>query len=60
MNTVWSTKSDASPATGWEASQTEHQGGWPLISRRAISWLSATQAVIQLSGLLVILDACLR
>jgi hypothetical protein len=60
MNAVWSKKTDDSSAGSYETSQAEHQRGLPLISGRAISWLSATQAVIQLSGLLVILDACLR
>jgi hypothetical protein len=32
----------------------------PLLSDRVVGWLSATQAFIQLSGLLVILHACLR
>lgn len=33
---------------------------WQGMSKRTLSWVSLTQAVIQVSGLLVILHACLH
>ncbi len=44
----------------WASAAGELEGGLPLHTGRALTWLSASQAVIQLSGLLFIIYACLQ
>lgn len=53
---------DAAPDwhTDSAAAAGDLERGLPLHSGRALTWLSATQAVIQISGLFFIVIACLR
>lgn len=44
----------------WDQQYGDQESRWPSMSGRMLSWLTASQAIIQLSGLLVILDACFR
>lgn len=44
----------------WSGSELELERGLPLHSGRALTWLAVGQAVIQVSGLLFIIYACLR
>lgn len=47
-------------STDWVSAAGDLESGLPLHSGRALTWLSATQAIIQVSGLLFIIFACLR
>lgn len=64
MRILWdgNNRSDDSAdwSADWAATAGELEGGLPLHSGRALTWLSATQAIIQVSGLLFIIYACLR
>lgn len=47
-------------STDWVSAAGDLESGLPLHSGRALTWLSATQAIIQVSGLFFIILACLR
>ncbi|HWU63618.1 MAG TPA: hypothetical protein VN112_16485 [Ensifer sp.] len=46
--------------TDWAIVAGELESGLPFHSGRALTWLSVTQALIQVSGLLFIIYACLQ
>ena len=64
MRISWSRNDRADTGTDWSsdwaAAAGDLEGGLPLHSGRALTWLSATQAIIQVSGLLFIIYACLQ
>ncbi|MCD2173386.1 hypothetical protein [Rhizobium sp. C4] len=47
-------------SSDWAATAGELDSGLPLHSGRALTWLSAAQAIIQVSGLLFIIYTCLQ
>lgn len=53
-------ETNADWSADWASVAGDLEGGLPLHSGRALTWLSAMQAVIQVSGLLFIIYACLQ
>lgn len=64
MRILWDRNDRSDDSADWSSDWTttagELEGGLPLHSGRALTWLSASQAVIQVSGLLFIIYACLQ
>lgn len=60
MRISWETNERLDDSADWASAAGELEDGLPLHSGRALTWLSAAQGIIQVSGLLFIIYACLR
>ena len=60
MRIYWDTSDRVEETADWAATAGELEGGLPLHSGRALTWISAAQAIIRVSGLLFIIYACLQ
>ena len=63
MRILWDRNARADDSADWSSDWASTAGdledGLPLHSGRALTWLSAMQAIIQVSGILFIIYACL-
>lgn len=60
MRISWDRSDKVEDTADWATAAGELEGGLPLHSGRALTWLSAMQAIVQVSGLLFIIYACLQ
>lgn len=60
MRISWDRNDRIEDTADWATAAGELEGGLPLHSGRALTWLSAMQAIVQVSGLLFIIYACLQ